>query len=105
LKRHAYPIPKIGEDKMIRSMQVFTFNTALDLNLDYFHIKIDANAQNLCKFLFPWHMGKIQIQTLTHGFQDCLVPDVFQNVMSKLVRGMEYGKTNFLPLFFVDTNV
>jgi hypothetical protein len=38
-------------------------------------------------------MGKIQIQTLTYGYQDCLVPDVFQNVMSKLVQGMEYVKT------------
>jgi hypothetical protein len=37
--------------------------------------------------------GKAQIQMLTHGYQDCLVPDVFQNVMSKLVQDMEYGKT------------
>jgi hypothetical protein len=28
--------------------------------------------------------GKMKIQMLTHGEQDCLVPDVFQNVMSKL---------------------
>jgi hypothetical protein len=33
----------------------------------------------------PMVHGEIQIQTLTHGYQDCLVPDVFQNVMSKLV--------------------
>jgi hypothetical protein len=26
-------------------------------------------------------LGKIQIQTLTHGYQHCLVPDIFQNVM------------------------
>jgi hypothetical protein len=37
--------------------------------------------------------GKIQIQTLTHGYQDCLFPDVFQNIMSKLVQDMEYVKT------------
>jgi hypothetical protein len=38
--------------------------------------------------------GKIQTQTLTHGYQDCLyLPDVFQNVMSKLVQDMEYVKT------------
>jgi hypothetical protein len=36
---------------------------------------------------------KIQIQTLTHGYQDCLDPDVFQNVMPKLVQDMEYVKT------------
>jgi hypothetical protein len=37
-------------------------------------------------------MGKIQIQTLTQRYQDCLVPDIFQNVMSKLVQDMEYVK-------------
>jgi hypothetical protein len=37
--------------------------------------------------------GKIQMQALTHGYQDCLDPDVFQNVMSKLVQDMEYVKT------------
>jgi hypothetical protein len=41
----------------------------------------------------PMVDGKIQIQTLNHGYQDCLVPDVFQNVMSKLVQDMEYFKT------------
>jgi hypothetical protein len=41
--------------------------------------------------------GKIQIQTLTHGYQDCLVSHVFQNFMSKLVQGMEYVQTTILP--------
>jgi hypothetical protein len=36
---------------------------------------------------------KIQIQTITHRYQDFLVSDVFQNVMSKLVQDMEYVKT------------
>jgi hypothetical protein len=35
---------------------------------------------------------KIQIQTLTYGYQDFLILDVFQNVMSKLVQDMEYVK-------------
>jgi hypothetical protein len=33
------------------------------------------------------------MQTLTHGYQGCLVPDVFQKLMSKLVKDMEYVKT------------
>jgi hypothetical protein len=37
--------------------------------------------------------GIIQIQTLTHGYQDYLVSDVFQNVMYKLVQDTEYVKT------------
>jgi hypothetical protein len=38
---------------------------------------------------------KIQKQMLTHGYQDCLVPDVFQNVMSKLVQDMEYVRQSY----------
>jgi hypothetical protein len=47
--------------------------------------------------------GKIQIQTLIHGYQDCLIPDVFQNVMSKLVQDMEYVKT-YLDDLLILTN-
>jgi hypothetical protein len=46
--------------------------------------------------LYSHGTWKIQIQTITHGYQDCLVSDVFQNVMSKLVQDMEYVKTNIL---------
>jgi hypothetical protein len=41
----------------------------------------------------PMVHGKIQIQALTHGHQDCMDPDVFQNVISKHVQDMEYVKT------------
>jgi hypothetical protein len=41
-------------------------------------------------------MGKKQIKTLTHGYQDFLDPNIFQNVMSKLVQDMEYVKTKIL---------
>jgi hypothetical protein len=39
---------------------------------------------------------KTKIHALTQGYQDCLDPDFFQNVMSKLVQDMEYVKTNIL---------
>jgi hypothetical protein len=62
--------------------------------MDYYHIKLDYEAQKLCTIVFPW--WKIKIQTLPHGYQDCLVPVVFQNVMFKLVQDMEYSKTTIL---------
>jgi hypothetical protein len=40
----------------------------------------------------PMEYGKIQIQTFTHGCQDWMVPDVFQNVMSKLGAEVPDGK-------------
>jgi hypothetical protein len=45
---------------------------------------------------FPMEYGKLQQETLTHEYQDCQVPDVVQNVMSKLVQDMEYTKTAML---------
>jgi hypothetical protein len=52
---HPFSIPKIGEDDMIRSMEGFTFASALDLNMGYYHIKLDhdADAQKLCTIVFP----------------------------------------------------
>jgi hypothetical protein len=44
---HPFPIPKIGDTDMIRSMEGFTFASALDLNMGYYHIKLDADAQKI----------------------------------------------------------
>jgi hypothetical protein len=64
LKRHPFPIPKIVAANMIRSMEGFTFASALDLNMGYYHIKLDADAQNLCTIVFPW--GKYNYKRLPH---------------------------------------
>jgi hypothetical protein len=42
LKRHPFSIPKIGYADMIRSMEGFSFASAWDLNMGYYHIKLDA---------------------------------------------------------------
>jgi hypothetical protein len=72
-----------------------TFDSALDLNMGYYHIKQDADdwCSKAMYHYIPMAHGKIQIQTLTHGYQDCLDPDIFQNFMTKLVQDMEYVKT------------
>jgi hypothetical protein len=56
LKCHPFPIPKIAD--MIRSMKRFTFATALDLNMGYYHIKLDADAQRSCTIISPWRKYK-----------------------------------------------
>jgi hypothetical protein len=76
---------------MVSSMEGFTFASALDLNLGYYHIKLDANTQKLCTILFPWYMGKYKHKRLPMGIK--IYPDIFQNVMSKFVQDMEYVKT------------
>jgi hypothetical protein len=95
---HPFPIPKIGGADMIRSMEGFTFASALAFNMGYNHIKLDAERWYSKDMYHCIPMVKIQIQTLTHGYQDWLVPDVFQSVMSKLVQDMEYVKT----IYYID---
>jgi hypothetical protein len=41
---------------MIGSMEGFTFASALDLNMCYYHIKLDTDDQKLCTIVFPWHI-------------------------------------------------
>jgi hypothetical protein len=79
---------------MIRSMEGFTFASALDLNMGYYHIKLDADADSDAQnYVQLYSHGQNTIQKLTHGYQDCLDPDVFQNVISMLVQDMKYVKT------------
>jgi hypothetical protein len=41
---HPFPIPMIGKADMIRSMEGFSIASALDLNMAYYHIKVDAGC-------------------------------------------------------------
>jgi hypothetical protein len=81
----------------------FIFSSALDFNMSYYHIKLDADAQKLCTIVFPW--GKYKYKRLPMGIKIvyCLDPAIFQNVMSKLVQDMEYVKT-YLDDLLIPTN-
>jgi hypothetical protein len=54
---------------MISSMEGFSFASALDLNMGYYHIRLeyDADVQKLCEIVFPWHMEKYKYKRLTMG--------------------------------------
>jgi hypothetical protein len=54
---------------MIRSMEGFTFDSALNLNMGYFPIKLNADAQKLCTIVFPCHMGKYKYKRLPMGIK------------------------------------
>jgi hypothetical protein len=54
---HPFPIAKIGEAGMIRSMEAFTFASELYLNMGYYHMKLDTDAQYLCTIVTPWQMA------------------------------------------------
>jgi hypothetical protein len=48
-------------------MEGFTFASALDLNMGYYHIKLDADAQKLCTIVFLW--GKYKYKRLPMGIK------------------------------------
>jgi hypothetical protein len=54
---------------MIRSMEGFIFASVLDLIMDYYHIKVDDNAQNLFRIVFLWHMVKFKYKRLPMGIK------------------------------------
>jgi Reverse transcriptase (RNA-dependent DNA polymerase) len=104
---HPFPIPKIGD--MIQSMQGFTFATALDFNIanSYYHIKLDADAQNLqmlCIIVFPRGKYKYKRLPMNIKIEISPNPDVFQNVMSKPTQDMECVKTYLDDLLTVSNN-
>jgi hypothetical protein len=100
LKHHPFPIPKFGD--MIQSMESFTFATALDLCMGYYHIKLDSDSQKLCIIVFPW--GKYKYKHLPMGIKIATFPDVFQIVVSKLTQDMEYVKTYLDDLLILSNN-
>jgi hypothetical protein len=64
---HSLLFPMIGEGDMIYLMEGFTFASALDLNMGYYYIKLDADAQKLCTIVFPWSIGKYKYKRLPMG--------------------------------------
>jgi hypothetical protein len=50
---------------MIRSIEGFSFASALDLNMGYYHIKLDADTddQKLFTIVFPGHMENTNTNT------------------------------------------
>ena len=84
LKRKPFPIPKIQD--MLLKLNGFTYASALDLNMGYYTIRLDPDAQNLCTIVLPW--GKYKYKRLPMGLAGS--PDIFQEKMSDLMRGLEF---------------
>ena len=62
--RKPYPIPKISTT--LQELEGFRYATALDLNMGYYTIRLDAEASEMCTIIFPW--GKYSYNRLPMGF-------------------------------------
>jgi hypothetical protein len=59
-------------------MEEFAFASASDLNMGYYHIKLDAESQNLCTIVFPWNTGKYKYKRLFMGVNMALILMLFK---------------------------
>ena len=82
-----FPIPKISS--MLQEMVGFTFATAIHLNMGYYTIRLDPDAQKICTIILPW--GKYSYLRLPMGISGA--PDIFQEKMSNLMRTLTYVRT------------
>jgi len=84
--RSPYPIPRIIDT--LQEMEGFTYASAIDLNMGYYHIRLDPDAQKICTIIFPW--GKYSYMRLPMGISNA--PDIFQERMSTLMAALEFVK-------------
>jgi len=84
IHRKPFPIPKI-QDLMLK-LEGFMHATSLDLNMGYYHIELSPNSKRLCTIVLPF--GKFEYQRLPMGLSNS--PDIFQEKMSDLMRGLEF---------------
>jgi hypothetical protein len=50
-----------------------SFNRRFYLCFSYYHIKVDADAQELSTIVFPWHMGKYKYKPLPMGIKIAII--------------------------------
>ena len=85
--RKPYPIPNIQD--MLLNLEGFQWATSLDLNMGYYHIRLDPSSKELCTIVLPF--GKYEYQAIPMGL--CNSPDIFQEKMSELMEGLEFVRT------------
>jgi hypothetical protein len=90
IKRKPYPIPLIQD--ILLKLEGFKYATSLDLNMGYYHIKLDPQSRKLCTIVLPW--GKYEYDSLPMGL--CNSPDVFQEKISTLMSGLEFVRAYIL---------
>ena len=52
LVRKPFPLPKIST--VMHELEVFTYETALDLIMGYYTIRLDPDASQICSIISPW---------------------------------------------------
>ena len=97
LKRKPFPLPRIAD--LLLKLEGFTYATALDLSMGYYHIPLTEEASKLCTTILPW--GKYRYLRLPMGIKNAT--DIFQNVMMELLGDLPYIRV-YLDDILITTN-
>ena len=79
-------MPRIGD--LLQKLEGFTYATALDLSMGYYHIRLNKQAQDLCTTILPW--GKYKYLRLPMGIKNAT--DIFQSTMMEILGDLPYIK-------------
>jgi hypothetical protein len=82
--RKPYPIPKIST--ILLELEGFTYDTAPDLNMGYYTIRLDPTASKMCTIILPW--GKYSYMWLPMGFGGSA--DIFQAQIMDLMASLKF---------------
>jgi hypothetical protein len=74
---------------MLQELEEFAYATSLDLNMGYYTIKLDSDAQKLCTIVTSF--GNYQYLRLPMGIS--CSPDIFQKNMSHLMQHLNFVRT------------
>ena len=81
----------------MQKLEGFMWSTALDLNMGYYHIRLDQDAQRICTLILPW--SKYKYLRLPAGLSGS--PGIFQDRMTNLVRDLEYARAYLDDLLYL----
>ncbi len=95
LVRKPFPLPKIST--VLQEMEGFSYAIALDLNMDYYTIRLDPEASRICTIIFPW--GKYSYLRPPMGIAGS--PDIFNAKMSELMGVLEFVRTYLDDLLII----
>ena len=79
IKRKPYPLPRISDT--LQNMDGFTYASALDLNMGYYHIVLSPEAADMCTIVTEF--GKFRYKRLPMGVAGS--PDIFQAKINELL--------------------
>ena len=77
-------MPKIN--KMLLKLEGFQYDTSLDLNLGYYHIRLSKNMSIICTIFLLWR--KYCYKRLPIGVASS--PDIFKQKNNDLFQGFEF---------------